>query len=250
MSSPPVQLALQSAVRLISVSKRYPNGDNPNDALREISLTLPQGSFTAVMGPSGSGKTTLLNIAAGLDSPSEGRIFVGGQDISSLSADNLTRFRRENIGFVFQSFNLIEHLSVAANIELPVLLAGKSPDRACQDYLIDRVGLRGLQDRLPGQLSGGQAQRAAIARALFTRPAILFADEPTGALDSNTASAVLTLLADTARELQQTVVLVTHDPWVASTADRVLFLADGRITDALSSPSVDQITRRTIRSVR
>jgi putative ABC transport system ATP-binding protein len=239
-----LELATRSAIRLTDVRKSYPNGLDLTHALRGVSVTLVPGSFTAFMGPSGSGKTTLLNIAAGLDSPTGGEIVVGGQDISALRADALTRFRRDHIGFVFQSYNLIDHLSVVDNIQLPVVLAGGQPDLAWQAHLIEVVGLRRLEQRRPGELSGGQGQRVAIARALFTRPEIVFADEPTGALDSQTAAQVLALLRDTARSLGQTVVLVTHDPLVAATAERVLFLADGRLVDELVAPSADQITAR------
>lgn len=239
-----VERTTRSAIRLTDVGKSYPNGLDMNHALQGVSITLAPGSFTAVMGPSGSGKTTLLNIAAGLDSPTEGQIVVGGQDISALRSDALTRFRRDHIGFVFQAYNLIDHFSVIDNIQLPVVLAGRQPDLGWQQHLIDVVGLRGLENRRPGELSGGQGQRVAIARALFTRPEIVFADEPTGALDSQTATQVLALLRDTAHDLQQTVVLVTHDPRVAATAERVLFLADGRVVDELVAPDVDRIAAR------
>ena len=233
-----------SALRLVDVGKRYPNGDEVNDALRGVSLTLPTGSFTAVMGPSGSAKSTLLQIAAGLDTPTRGQIVVGGREINGLGADALTRFRRDHIGFVFQAYNLIDHLSVLDNVALPLLLAGERPEPLWQERLLTAVGLHGLGDRRPVELSGGQAQRVAIARALVTRPDIVFADEPTGALDSHTADQVLALLRDTARDLHQTVVLVTHDPRVATTAERVLFLADGRLVDELEAPTVDRIAQR------
>lgn len=242
ISAPPTTTT--SALRLVDVGKRYPNGDEVVDALRGVSLTLAPGSFTAVMGPSGSGKSTLLHLAAGLDTPTRGQVVVGGREINDLGADALTRFRRDHVGFVFQAFNLVDHLSVLDNVALPVLLAGKRPEPAWQEQLLDAVGLHGLGNRRPTELSGGQAQRVALARALVTRPDIVFADEPTGALDSQTADQVLALLRDTARDLHQTVVLVTHDPRVATTAERVLFLADGRLVDELEAPTAERIAHR------
>lgn len=232
------------AVRLVDVHKQYDGAAEPVHALRGVSLTLPTGSFTAVMGPSGSGKSTLLNCAAGLDVPTSGRVSVGEHDISTLSPDALTRFRRDYVGFVFQSYNLVAHLSVADNVQLPVMLAGREPDLGWQAELLDAVGLAGMADRRPGELSGGQAQRVAIARALFSRPTVIFADEPTGALDSRTGAVVLALLRDTARRLRQTVVVVTHDAQVAASAERVLFLADGHLVDQLEDPTAEQVTTR------
>jgi putative ABC transport system ATP-binding protein len=234
------------AVRLADVHKSYSSGPSAVHALRGVSLALPTGSITAVMGPSGSGKSTMLNVAAGLDVPTSGSVVVGDRDISALSADALTRFRREHIGFVFQAYNLVGHLSVLDNIQLPVLLAGGEPDHAWQAEIIEAVGLEGLEERRPGELSGGQAQRVAIARALLTRPTVVFADEPTGALDSRTGTQVLGVLLGTARRLGQTVVMVTHDPQVASAAEQVLFLADGRVVDHVDSPRVEDITARMI----
>jgi putative ABC transport system ATP-binding protein len=238
------------AVQLVDLRKDYPGAD-PVPALRGVSLALATGSFTAVMGPSGSGKSTLLNIAAGLDSPTSGDVLLDGQQIGSLSADALTRLRRERIGFVFQAYNLVGHLSVADNIDLPLVLARRTPDPAWRSALIASVGLAGLEDRRPADLSGGQAQRVAIARALLPRPTVVFADEPTGALDSRTGSEVLEVLRTTARRLQQTVVVVTHDPRVAAVADRVLFLADGLLVDQLEAGpagpiSVEAISARMI----
>lgn len=232
------------AVRLADLHRTYTQGAEPVHAVRGVSLTLDTGSFTAVMGPSGSGKSTLLACAAGLDRPTQGQVVVGGRDISALSPDALTRFRRDHVGFVFQAYNLVDHLSVAENITLPVVLAGREPDAAWLRELVGRVGLTGLEGRLPGELSGGQAQRVAIARALLTRPDIVLADEPTGALDSRTAGLVLDVLRSTARDLHQTVVLVTHDPRVAAVADRVLFLADGRLVDQVDHPSAEQVSSR------
>ncbi|HYF71670.1 MAG TPA: ABC transporter ATP-binding protein [Nocardioides sp.] len=236
----------ETAVRLLDVHKSYPDGPEPVIALRSVSLSLRAGSFTAVMGPSGSGKSTLLNTAAGLDTPTSGQVLIGDVDISTMSADQLTRFRREHVGFVFQAYNLIGHLTVAENVQLPVRLSGREPDLARQAELLASVGLTGMADRLPGELSGGQAQRVAIARALINRPTVVFADEPTGALDSRTGAQVLQVLRATAERLGQTVVLVTHDPQVAAAADRVLFLADGRLVDQLDAPTTEQIVGRMV----
>ncbi|WP_231123752.1 ABC transporter ATP-binding protein [Nocardioides sambongensis] len=196
------------------------------------------------MGPSGSGKSTLLACAAGLETPTRGQVVIGGRDISRLAPDPLTRFRRDHVGFVFQAYNLVDHLTVIENVTLPVVLAGRQPDSAWLEELLRRVGLDGLESRLPGELSGGQAQRVAIARALFTRPDIVLADEPTGALDSRTAEQVLSLLRSVARELDQTVVLVTHDAAVAAGSDVVLFLADGRLVDHVQRPTAAQVAAR------
>ncbi|MEP7330485.1 MAG: ABC transporter ATP-binding protein [Terracoccus sp.] len=233
-------------MRLDSVFKQYGSGSGRVTALDGVTLTLPTGSFTAVMGPSGSGKSTLLNCAAGLATPTSGRVAVGSHDITTLSPDELTRFRREHVGFVFQAYNLVPHLSVADNVALPVMLSGRPTDPAWQAELLDAVGLGGFEQRRPGELSGGQAQRVAIARALVTRPTVVFADEPTGALDSRTGAQVLETLRVTARQLGRTVVLVTHDPQVAAAADRVVFLSDGRIVDDLAAATHEQIAARTM----
>jgi len=228
------------------VYRTYPDGARTVAALAGVSLALAPGSFTAVMGPSGSGKSTLLNCAAGLDRPSAGRVVVGGSDLTAMSPDAVTRLRRDRIGFVFQAYNLVGHLTVAENIALPLLLGGRAPDAHLRRYLMAAVGLDGTADRLPGELSGGQAQRVAIARALITRPAVVFADEPTGALDSHTGDQVLDVLRTTASTLDQTLVLVTHDAHVAAAADRVLFLADGLIAGHLDAPTTEQVTARMI----
>lgn len=247
MNSPSIGTATLAppAVHLIDVHKTYP-GAEPVHAVRGVSLALAAGSFTAVMGPSGSGKSTLLSCAAGLDTPTSGRILVGEREIGSLSSDALTRFRREHVGFVFQSYNLIGHLTVIDNIRLPMVLANREPDPAWLAELVTAVGISGLEDRRPGELSGGQAQRVAIARALLPRPTVVLADEPTGALDSRTGAQVLEVLRETARRFDQTVVVVTHDPRVAAAADRVIFLADGRLVDQLDGPTAEQITARMI----
>jgi putative ABC transport system ATP-binding protein len=234
------------AVLLDDVRRSYPNGGGSVAALAGVTLALAPGSFTAVMGPSGSGKSTLLNCAAGLDAPTSGRVVVGGAELTAMSPDAVTRLRRDRIGFVFQSYNLVGHLTVDENIALPLLLGGRPVDAHLRRYLMAAVGLEGMGDRLPGELSGGQAQRVAIARALITRPAVVFADEPTGALDSHTGAQVLDVLRDTATTLRQTLVLVTHDAHVAAAADRVLFLADGRLAGQLDAPTAEQVTARMI----
>ena len=239
-----------TAIALHDVRKTYRSGLETTAALRGVTLDLRPGSLTAVVGQSGSGKSTLLHCAAGLDRPTSGRVVVGGHDISTLSDDDLTRFRRDHVGFVFQAYNLIGHLSVRDNIELPLVLGGRQADPAWVAHLVHRTGLGDLLDRLPGELSGGQAQRVAIARALVTRPTVVFADEPTGALDSATGATVLELLRSTARDLGQTVVLVTHDSRVAATAERVLVLADGLLVDALDAPTAEQVTARLLAAGR
>jgi putative ABC transport system ATP-binding protein len=237
---------VDSAVRLHDLTKTYPNGPEPVAALRGISLSIDPGAFTAIMGPSGSGKSTFLNLAAGLDTPTSGQVVIGDTDITGLSSDAVTRFRRRNIGFVFQAYNLIGHLTVGENIQLPMLLDGRRPDENWQQALIDSVGLTGMADRLPSELSGGQAQRVAIARALITRPTVVFADEPTGALDRRTGDQVLDVLRAAAKRFSQTLVLVTHDPHVAATADDVLFLADGRLAGELVAPTTADIVARLV----
>ncbi|WP_028047398.1 ABC transporter ATP-binding protein [Cellulomonas sp. URHE0023] len=231
----------ETAVQLVDVHKTYA-GPTPVHALRGVSLGFARGSLTAVMGQSGSGKSTLLHVAAGLDVPNRGQVVVGGHAIAGLSPDQLTRFRREQVGFVFQSYNLVGHLDVRTNIELPLILGGHEVDRTWLAHLTETLGLTGFENRLPGELSGGQAQRVAIARALVTRPTVVFADEPTGALDSRTGAQVLALFRDTARRLGQTVILVTHDSVVAAAAERVVFLADGVVADEIAAPTVEQVT--------
>jgi len=233
----------EAAVRLVDVRKTYP-GTPPVEALRGVSLEFRTGSVTAIMGQSGSGKSTLLNIAAGLDVPTSGQVLIEGTAIDTMRPDRLTEFRRDRVGFVFQAYNLIPHLDVRANIELPLLLGHRKADPGQVEELLHAVGLDGLERRLPTQLSGGQSQRVAIARALVTRPAVVFADEPTGALDSRTGADVLALLTGTARRLQQTMVIVTHDSRVAAEAERVVFLADGLVVDDLAAPGVERIAAR------
>lgn len=235
-----------TAVHLEQVTKTYWDGPNTVAALNLVTLSIETGSFTAVMGPSGSGKSTLLNCASGLDLPSSGRVIVGDVELNGMTADALTRFRRQHVGFVFQGYNLISHLTVGENVQLPITLAGHRPDELRMREIFAAVGLTGLADRLPGELSGGQAQRVAIARALVANPDVIFADEPTGALDAATADQILRLFCTAVQSLGQTLVIVTHDPRVAAFADRVLFLADGRFRGELRAPTVEAISARLI----
>ncbi|MFF1412805.1 ABC transporter ATP-binding protein [Streptomyces sp. NPDC058289] len=234
-----------------SVRRQYGRGRTAVHALRGIDLTLPRGSFTAVMGPSGSGKSTFLQCAAGLDLPTEGSVRLGGTEITGMNENELTELRRSRLGFVFQAFNLLPSLTVEQNVLLPMRLAGSRGRTAAQGQaraadLLARVGLEGKGSRRPAELSGGQQQRVAIARALVTRPDVVFADEPTGALDTTTAAEVLGLLRSAVDTLGATVVMVTHDPAAAAHADQVLFLADGLIADRLPrSPAAAIATRMT-----
>ncbi|MEU3184004.1 ABC transporter ATP-binding protein [Streptomyces sp. NPDC006923] len=232
------------ALRLAGVSKTYGTAGNTVTALDGVSLRLPAGSFTAVMGPSGSGKSTLLQCAAGLDRPDSGRITVDGEEMTGGSEAALTKFRRRRIGFVFQQYNLLPTLTVAQNTTLPLRLAGRRVDRARTERILTQVGLGDRLGHRPDQLSGGQRQRVAIARALVTEPSVIFADEPTGALDTRAARDVLRLLREAVQVHGRTVVMVTHDPVAASYADSVLFLADGRLAGELAEPTVDAVAER------
>jgi len=231
-------------LRLTSVTKLYGGGESEVAALREVSLSLPVTSYTAVMGPSGSGKSTFLHVAAGLDRPTSGSVHLAEVSLGDLNEDALSRLRRERVGFVFQSFNLVPSLTAAENITLPLRLAGARPDRAWLEEVVQRVGLSNRLTHKPSELSGGQQQRVAIARALVARPDVIFADEPTGALDTKTGRTILHLLREAVDALEQTVVMVTHDPVAASHADAVLFLADGSIVDEMTSPSAEQVAER------
>ncbi|MFA1548531.1 ABC transporter ATP-binding protein [Actinomadura chokoriensis] len=237
------------ALRLDMVTKHYRSPGGTVQALNGVSLALEDGTFTAVMGPSGSGKSTLLQCAAGLDSPTSGRVVVDGLEMSGGTEAQLTRFRRGRIGFVFQHFNLLPTLTVLQNATLQLRLAGKRIDRAHAVQVLTRVGLTERLDHLPAQLSGGQQQRVAIARALITSPRVMFADEPTGALDTRGARDVLALLQEAVRIDGRTLVMVTHDPVAAAHADQVLFLADGRLVGRLADPTAaavaDTMTRLT-----
>ena len=211
------------------VARRYGEGDAAVDALRGVSLDIPPGQFAAVMGPSGSGKSTLMHILAGLDRPTGGSVSIDGTDITALSDKKLTLLRRHHIGFVFQFFNLLPTLTAEENVRLPLQIAGTKPDEDWVEAVIERVGLGDRRDHRPAELSGGQQQRVAIARALVSRPTVIFADEPTGNLDSTTGHEILKVLREAVDTYQQTTVMVTHDANAAATADRALFLADGLI---------------------
>lgn len=228
-------------VLLRAVTKRYGTGARAVTALDDVTVAFPRGSFTAVMGPSGSGKSTLLHCAAGLDRVSGGTVVIDGTELGTLDETRLTLLRRERLGFVFQSFNLVSALTAEQNVALPLRLAGRRPDRAELIAALGEVGLGHRGGHRPSELSGGEQQRLAIARALITRPAVLFADEPTGALDTRTSHEVLALLRGIVDRHRQTVIMVTHDPTAAGYADRVLLLADGRIVEELhgrSEPAV------------
>ncbi|MEU4162492.1 ABC transporter ATP-binding protein [Actinoplanes sp. NPDC026670] len=231
----------EPAVRVTGLTRTYHADGEPVHALAGVEAAFHRGTFTAIMGPSGSGKSTLLQAAAGLDRPTEGSVWIGGTELSQLSETRLTELRRSRIGFVFQAFNLIGALTVEENILLPLRLSGVRPDRAWIAQVVERVGLGHRLRHRPSALSGGQQQRVAIARALASRPEVIFCDEPTGALDTNTAAEVLTLLRGIVDEHGQTVVMVTHDPVAASYADRVLVLADGRIVHDMPQPGADRI---------
>jgi len=232
------------AVRLTAVRKTYGRRENEVVALNDVTTAFRKGSFTAIMGPSGSGKSTLLQCAAGLDQPTSGSVLLDGHELSDLDETELTRLRRDRIGFVFQSFNLLPVLTVRQNVALPLRLAGRMPDWKRISEVLERVGLGKRSNHRPSELSGGQQQRVAIARALATEPAVIFADEPTGALDTRTAGDVLALLRHSAVSDGQTIVMVTHDPVAASYADRVLFIADGRLAGELHSPAPESVAER------
>jgi putative ABC transport system ATP-binding protein len=230
-----------AAVAGHELTKRYGEGPTAVDALRGVSVEFEAGSFTAIMGPSGSGKSTLLNNLAGLERPTSGWSEIAGSRLDTLSDHELTLMRRRQIGFIFQSYNLLPVLSGEENITLPVTIGGDEPDPDWLETLIETTGLGERRDHRPAELSGGEQQRVAVARALISRPAVVFADEPTGNLDSASSRQVLSLLRRAVDELGQTIVMVTHDANAAANADRVLFLADGRIVDSLEAPTVDQI---------
>jgi putative ABC transport system ATP-binding protein len=244
MSTPTLAAVRTPALRLAGVSKVYGSGDGVVHALRDVSIELRRGTFTAVMGPSGSGKSTFLHCAAGLDQPTSGQVWLGDVELSGLSETKLTVLRRERIGFVFQAYNLLTSLTVQQNITLPLKLAGKRVDRALLADVVRSVGLSDRMKRLPSELSGGQQQRVAIARALVTQPDAVFADEPTGALDTRTARQVLELLRSVVTNMGQTVLMVTHDPIAASYADSVVFLADGRFAGEMHRPTPERIAER------
>jgi putative ABC transport system ATP-binding protein len=223
------------------VTRRYGEGATTVDALRGVSIEVTKGELVAVMGPSGSGKSTLMHILAGLDQPTGGTVTIAGTEINGLDDAKLTRLRRDHIGFVFQFFNLLPMLTAEENILLPLTIAGVKPDRAWLDELLAKTGLADRRSHRPSELSGGEQQRVAISRALITHPTILFADEPTGNLDSKTGGEILELLRDSADSWGQTIVMVTHEPRAASIADRILFLADGLIVKQLTEASAAEV---------
>ncbi|MFB7494981.1 ABC transporter ATP-binding protein [Streptomyces sp. NPDC056161] len=231
------------AIALEHVTKTYDGGVR---ALDDVSLTVGHGTFLAVMGPSGSGKSTLMHCAAGLDTPTTGSVRIAGRETAGLNETRRTELRRERVGFVFQAYNLIPSLSVEDNITLPLRLAGRRPDRDWLRVLVERVGLADRLGHRPAELSGGQQQRAAVVRALAARPAVVFADEPTGALDLRSAHQVLDLLRELVDDLGQTVVMVTHDPAAAARAHRALVMADGRVVDALDAPTAPGLADRLV----
>jgi len=221
--------------------RRYGEGDTAVDALRGVSLHVGAGELVAVMGPSGSGKSTLMHILAGLDKPTSGTVEIAGTEITTLGDTDLTKLRREHIGFVFQFFNLLPMLDAEENIVLPLSIAGEKPDKAWLDELLAKTGLAGRRSHRPSELSGGEQQRVAITRALITKPTILFADEPTGNLDSKTGGEILSLIRDSVDTYGQTIVMVTHEARAASIADRILFLADGLIVKELTGASAEDV---------
>ncbi|WFB11748.1 ABC transporter ATP-binding protein [Streptomyces sp. LX-29] len=233
-----------AAARATDLSKVYGQGETQVVALDAVSVEFRQAEFTAIMGPSGSGKSTLMHCMAGLDTVSSGSARIGDTELTSLKDKKLTQLRRDKIGFIFQAFNLLPTLNALENITLPMDIAGRKPDKAWLDQVVATVGLSGRLKHRPNQLSGGQQQRVAVARALAGKPEIIFADEPTGNLDSRSGAEVLGFLRNSVRELGQTVVMVTHDPVAASYADRVVFLADGRIVDELHTPSAEAVLDR------
>jgi putative ABC transport system ATP-binding protein len=237
----PPQISTASAARAEGLSKFYGTGDAAIPALDNVTVGLDEGQFTAIMGPSGSGKSTLLHMLAGLDRPSSGQVYLGDTEITSLNDKALTLLRRDRIGFIFQSFNLLPTMTAAENIVLPMRIAGRNPDQHWVASIVETVGLTGRLSHRPSELSGGQQQRVAAARALASKPQIVFADEPTGALDSKSGAELLAFLRKAVTELGQTVVMVTHDPTAASYADRVVFLADGHIVDEMHAATADEV---------
>jgi putative ABC transport system ATP-binding protein len=241
---PPAAVAAPAAARAVAARKVYGSGDTSVTALDDVTVEFRAGEFTAIMGPSGSGKSTLMHCVAGLDTLTSGSVLIGDTELTRLDDRRLTVLRRDKIGFIFQAFNLVPTLSAKENIELPMALAGRKPDRAWVDQVIATVGLGDRLAHRPSELSGGQQQRVAVARALASRPEIIFADEPTGNLDSRSGAEILGFMRRAVTELGQTIVMVTHDPVAAGYAGRVLFLADGSIVDEMSDPTPDRVLDR------
>jgi putative ABC transport system ATP-binding protein len=240
----PAATTVEVAARAVDLTKVYGAGDTRVVALNNVSCAFQRGHFTAIMGPSGSGKSTLMHCMAGLDTATSGSAFIGDVDLSSLDDKRLTRLRRDNLGFIFQAFNLVPTLTAIENITLPMDIAGRKPDKEWLDGVISTVGLADRLTHRPSELSGGQQQRVAVARALAGRPEVVFADEPTGNLDSRSGAEVLTFLQQSVRDMGQTVVIVTHDPAAAAYADRVVFLADGEIVDEILDPTAEAVLDR------
>ena len=239
-----MDVVTKAAARADRLTKVYGEADTRVVALDDVTVSVEPGRMTAIMGPSGSGKSTLMHCLAGLDSATSGQVFIGETDLTALGDRDLTRLRRDRVGFVFQSFNLLPTLTALENITLPMDIAGRRPDPQWLDTVIDAIGLRDRLGHRPSELSGGQQQRVACARALASRPDVIFADEPTGNLDSRSGAQVLGFLRSSVRDLGQTVVMVTHDANAASYADRVLFLGDGRIVDDMADPTADAVLER------
>jgi putative ABC transport system ATP-binding protein len=240
----PAQAGPVVAARAIAATKTYGRGDGAVVALDRVDVEFAAGAFTAIMGPSGSGKSTLMHCLAGLDELTSGQVLIGDVDLTTLNDKHLTLLRRDKVGFVFQAYNLVPTLTALENITLPMDLAGRKPDQAWLDQLVDTIGLRDRLEHRPSELSGGQQQRVAVGRALAGRPQIIFADEPTGNLDSRSSAEILDFMRRAVGELGQTIVMVTHDPSAASYAERVVFLADGRIVDEIHDPTAESVLDR------
>ena len=240
----PSMTTLDAAARCVDLSKIYGKGESEVRALDGVTISFPKGKFTAIMGPSGSGKSTLMHCCAGLDEATSGQVFVGDIEITTLAERALTQLRRDRLGFIFQAYNLVPTLNAIENITLPMMLAGRKGDQAWIDEVVSTVGLANRLKHRPSELSGGQQQRVAVARALASRPDIIFADEPTGNLDSKTGAEILSFMKRAATDMGQTIVMVTHDPIAASYTDTVLFLADGKLDGEMSEPTAQRVLDR------
>ena len=240
----PSTTTLDAAARCVDLSKIYGRGESEVRALDGVTISFPKGKFTAIMGPSGSGKSTLMHCCAGLDEATSGQVFVGDIEITTLAERALTQLRRDRLGFIFQAYNLVPTLNAIENITLPMMLAGRKGDQAWIDEVVSTVGLANRLKHRPSELSGGQQQRVAVARALASRPDIIFADEPTGNLDSKTGAEILSFMKRAATDMGQTIVMVTHDPIAASYTDAVLFLADGKLDGEMNEPTAQRVLDR------